>query len=58
MHTMQWMPQQLAASELLPEQSLHDKALKEIAEKIDKAEKTSEKLMLMILMQKTKLLEE
>ena len=35
-----------------------DKALKEIAEKIDKAEKTCEKLMLMILIEKTKLLEE
>ena len=50
--------QQLAASELLPEQSPLDKALKEIVEKIDKTEKTCEKLMLMILIEKTKLLEE
>ena len=35
----------LAASELLPEQSLLDKALEEIVEKIDKAGKTYEKLI-------------
>ena len=35
----------LAASELFPEQSLLDKALEEIGEKIDKAGKTYEKLM-------------
>ena len=33
------MLEQLAASELLPEQSRLDKALKEIIEKIDKSEK-------------------
>ena len=49
---------QLTASELLPEQSLLDKALKEIVEKIYEAEKTCEKLMLMIMIEKTKLLEE
>ena len=53
---LQWMPKQLAASELLSEQSLLDKALKQI--KIYEAEKTCEKLMLMILIEKTKLLEE
>ena len=52
------MPQQLAESELLPEQSVLDKALKEIVEKIDKAEKTCEKIMLMILIEKTKSVEE
>ena len=52
------MPQQLAASELSCEQSLLDKALKEFVEKIDKAEKTCEKLMLMILIEKSKILEE
>ena len=52
------MPHQLAASEWSPEQSLLDKALKEIVEKSDKVEKTCEKLMLMILIEKTKLLEE
>ena len=35
----------LAASELFPEQSLLDKALEEIGEKIDKAGKTYEKLI-------------
>ena len=50
------MPQQLAATELLSERSLLDKALKEI--KIYESEKICEKLMLMILMEKTKLLEE
>ena len=50
------MLQQLAASELLPEQSPIDKALKEIIEKINEAEKSCEKLM--ILIQKTKLLKE
>ena len=49
------MPQQLAASELLSEQSLLDKALKEI--KIYEVGKTCKKLMLMILIEKTKLLE-
>ena len=49
------MPQQLAASKLL---SLLDKALKENVEKIYQAEKTHKKLMLMILIEKTKLLEE
>ena len=52
------MPQQLAASELLPQQIPLDKTLKKIVEKIDKAEKTCEKLLLMILIEKTKLLEE
>ena len=47
------MLEQLAASELLPEQSPLDKAIKEIREKTDKAEKTCEKLM--ILMKKTKI---
>ena len=47
------MLEQLAASELLPEQSPFDKAIKEIGEKTDKAEKTCEKLM--ILMKKTKI---
>ena len=50
------MPQQFTASKLLPEQSSLDKALKEIVENIDKAEKTCEKLM--VLVGKTKLLEE
>ena len=40
------MLEQLAASELLPEQSPLDKALEEIIEKIDKAENTCEKLMI------------
>ena len=40
------MLEQLAASELLPEQSPLDKALEEIVEKVDKAEKTCEKLMI------------
>ena len=40
------MLEQLAASELLPEQSLLDKALEEIIEKIEKAENTCEKLMI------------
>ena len=40
------MLEQLVSSELLPEQSPLDKALKEIVEKIDKAEKTCEKLMI------------
>ena len=52
------MPQQLTASELLSVQSLLDKALKEIIEKIDQGEKTCEKVMLMILTEKTKLLKE
>ena len=47
------MLEQLAASELLPEQSPFVKAIKEIGEKTDKAEKTCEKLM--ILMKKTKI---
>ena len=50
------MLQQIAASYLLPEQSQLDKVLKKIVEKIDKAEKTYEKLI--ILTEKTKLLEE
>ena len=40
------MLEQLVASELLPEQSPLDKALEEIVEKIDNAEKTCEKLMI------------
>ena len=40
------MLEQLVASELLPEQRPLDKALEEIVEKIDKAEKTCEKLMI------------
>ena len=40
------MLEQLVASELLPEQSPLDKALEEIVEKIDKAEKTCQKLIL------------
>ena len=40
------MLEQLAASELLPKQSPLDNALEEIVEKIDKAEKTWEKLMI------------
>ena len=47
----------LGASELLPEQRLLDKAL-EIGEKIDKAGKTCEKLMIGLLMEKTKILKE
>ena len=47
------MLEQLAASELLPEQSPLDKAIEEIGEKIDKAEEICEKLM--ILMEKTKI---
>ena len=43
---MLWMLEQLVASELLPEHSLFDKALEEIVEKIDKAEKTCQKLMI------------
>ena len=50
------MLEQLAASELLPKQSLLVKAQEEIVEKIDKAEKTCEKLM--ILIEKSKILEE
>ena len=41
-----WMLEQSVASELLPEESPFDKALEEIVEKIDKAEKTCEKLMI------------
>ena len=37
---------ELAASELLPQQSPLDKALEQIVEKIDKTEKTCEKLMI------------
>ena len=48
--------EQLAASEILPEQSPLDKALVEIVKKIEEAEKTCEKLM--ILMKKNKILEE
>ena len=40
------MLEQLAASKLLPEQSPLDKALEEIVAKVDKAEKTCEKLMI------------
>ena len=40
------MLEQLVASELLSEQKPLDKAVKEIVEKIDKAEKTCEKLMI------------
>ena len=40
------MLEQLAASELLSQQSPLDKALKEIVKKFDKAEKTYEKLMI------------
>ena len=50
------MLEQLVASELLLEQSALDKALKEIVEKIDEAEQTCEKLM--ILIEKSKILEE
>ena len=49
------MSQQLTASELLPKQSLLDRALKEI--KTYEAEKACEKIMFMILIEKTKLLE-
>lgn len=48
--------EELAASELLLEQSPLYKALDEIVEKIYKTEKTLEKLM--ILMEKSKILEE
>ena len=47
------MLEQLAASELLPEHSSLDKTKEETGEKIYKAEKTSEKLM--ILTEKTKI---
>ena len=47
------MLEQLAASELLPEQSPLEKAIEEIGEKIDIREKTCQKLM--ILMEKTKI---
>ena len=40
------MLEQLVASKLLSEQSPLDKALEEIVEKIAKAEKTCEKLMI------------
>ena len=40
------MLEQLVASELLPEHSPLDEALEEIVNKIDKAEKTCEKLMI------------
>ena len=50
------MLEQLAASELLPEQSLLDKALEEIVEKIDKPEMTCKKVM--ILIEKSRTLEE
>ena len=40
------MLEQLAASELLPQQSPLDKALEEIAEKIDKTGKNNEKIMI------------
>ena len=40
------MLEQLVASDLLPEQSPLDKALEETVDKIDKAEKTCEKLMI------------
>ena len=40
------MLEQLVASELLPEQSPLDKALEEIVKKIDKGEKTCEKLIM------------
>ena len=42
------MLEQLAASELLPEQSPLDKALDEIGDRIDKAKKTCEKLMILM----------
>ena len=47
------MVEQLAASELLPEQSPPDKTLEEIVEKIDKEEKTNG-----ILIEKSKIPEE
>ena len=47
------MLEQLGASELLPEQRPLDKAIEEIGEKIDKAEKTCEKLVMP--MEKTKI---
>ena len=50
------MLEQLAASELLPEQSLLNKALEEIVEKIDKAEMTCKKVM--ILIEKSRTLKE
>ena len=37
-----WMLEQLAASDSLPEHSPLDKAIEEIGEKIDEAEKTCE----------------
>ena len=40
------MLEQLAVSELLHEKSPLDKTLEEIVEKIDKAEKTCQKLMI------------
>ena len=40
-----WMLEQLVGNELLPDQSLFDKALEEIVQKIDKAEKSCEKLI-------------
>ena len=40
------MLEQLATSELLPEQSPLDTALEKIVEKIDKAEKNYEKLII------------
>ena len=40
--------EQLAASELLPEQSSLDKTLKKIVENNDKAEKSCEKLKIVI----------
>ena len=48
--------EQLAESELLPEQSPLNKILEEIAGNIDKAENTCEKLM--ILIEKSNILEE
>ena len=47
---------QLAVSTLKPEQNPLDKALKEIVEKIDEAEKTCEKLMIPI--KKSRILKE
>ena len=44
---------ELAASKLLPEQSPHDKTIEKIRESIDKADKTCERLM--IMMEKTKI---
>ena len=48
--------EQLATTELSPEQSLLDKALEQIVEKINELEKSSEKLI--ILIQNSKILEE